>query len=87
VTRIDIPHLGEMDITFLNQIDFNCPRLTQFIYGTSALRARDEAHVLFDERTACVELGYRTEFDLGRLLIQNLMQRTGLAAFGHRAGL
>jgi hypothetical protein len=73
VTRIDAPLLGEMDITFFNQIDFDCPRLAQFINCTSALRARDEAHVEFGEFTAGVELGYRPsdfDFDFGDLLIK-----------------
>jgi hypothetical protein len=59
VTRIDPPQLDEMDITFFNQIDFDCPRLAQFINRTPILRAPDEAHVQFDDNTASVKLRYR----------------------------
>ena len=48
VTCIDTPRLFEMDITFYSQIDFDCPRLVQFINRTPTLtRALDEAHVQF----------------------------------------
>jgi hypothetical protein len=60
VTRIDTPQLDEMDITFFNQIDFDCPRLAQFINRTPALRACDLAHVQFEDCTASVELRTRT---------------------------
>ena len=66
VTRIDTPQLDQMHITFFNQIDFYCPRLAQFIICTPTLRALDEAHMIFTDNTASVELRYRTsqsEFD------------------------
>ncbi len=59
VTRIDSPQLDGMEITFFNQIDFDCPRLVQFINCTPTLRAPDEAHVQFNDRTAGVKLQYR----------------------------
>ena len=61
VTHIDAPQLDEMEITFFNQIDFDCPRLTQFINRTPtlAVRAPDEARVQFRDRTANVKLRYR----------------------------
>ncbi len=37
VTFIDTPRLNDMDTTFFNQIDFDCPRLAQFINRTSTL--------------------------------------------------
>ena len=46
VIRIDTPQLNSMKMTFFNQIDFNTPRLAQFINCTPTLRALDEAHVL-----------------------------------------
>jgi hypothetical protein len=52
LTRIDTPQLNIMDITFLNQINFDCPRLAQFINCTPKLRVLDEAHV----RLTSVEL-------------------------------
>ena len=60
VTRIDTPQLDEMDITFFNQIDFNCPPLAQFINRSPKLRARDEAHVKFDNFSANVALPARS---------------------------
>jgi F-box-like len=60
VTHIDASQLDEMDITFFNQIDFDCPRLAQFINRTPTLRAHDEAHVQFDDSTASIPLRYRT---------------------------
>jgi hypothetical protein len=71
VTRIDTPRLDEMYITFFNQIDFDCPRLAQFIHCTPTLRARDEAHVQFDDYFAGVEFRYWTStFSLDNLLIK-----------------
>jgi hypothetical protein len=60
VTRIDTPRLDKFEITFFNQIDFDTPRLAQFINRSPTLRARDEAHVRFDYWTASVELRHRT---------------------------
>ena len=54
--RIDTPHLDFMHITFFNQIDFDCPRLIQFINCTPALRASDKAHLQFDDSFASVTL-------------------------------
>jgi hypothetical protein len=48
VTCIDTPQLDEMKITFFNQIDFDTPRLAQFINRTPKLRKGDrDAHVRF----------------------------------------
>jgi hypothetical protein len=47
VTIVDAPQLEKMDITFINRIDFDCPRLAQFINRTPKLGKRDEAHVGF----------------------------------------
>jgi hypothetical protein len=60
VTRIDTPQLHRMNITFFNQIDFDCPRLAQFINSTLTLRAFDEARVQLFDSTARVKLRYRT---------------------------
>jgi hypothetical protein len=56
VNGIDTPQLEKMDITFFNQIDFDCPRLARFINRTPTLRALDEAHVQFGDGTAGVAL-------------------------------
>ena len=60
VTVIDTPQLSYMCITFFNQIDFDCPRLAQFINCTQALKGRDEAIVQFNDNTASVTLRHRT---------------------------
>jgi hypothetical protein len=60
VIFIDAPQLKTLDITFFSQIDFDCPRLAQFINCTPKLRAHDEAHVQFDNSTASVKLRCRT---------------------------
>ena len=56
VTHIDTPQLGRMRIIFFDQIDFDCPRLTQFINCTPALKALNEAHVRLCTATASVTL-------------------------------
>src|SRR6266849_9589616 len=48
------PQLNTLDITFFNQIDFDTPRLAQFINRTLKLSERD-ARVEFDENFARVE--------------------------------
>jgi hypothetical protein len=54
VTFIDAPQLDTLNITFFNQIDFDCPRLAQFINRTLTLSPLDNAHVQFDDRTVSV---------------------------------
>jgi hypothetical protein len=53
VTPIDTPQLGRIDVAFFNQIDFDTPRLAQFINRTPRLRARN-AQVKFDDDFAHV---------------------------------
>jgi hypothetical protein len=66
VTRIDTPQLNEMHITFFNQINFECPRLAQFINCTPTLRARDEAHLQFDDwRTSVALLARSRTLEIG----------------------
>ena len=62
VTFIDAPRLDTLWITFFNQIDFDCPRLAQFIRRTPEFGACDnlEAHVKFDFFTAKVDYRYGT---------------------------
>ena len=70
VTPIDTPQLYDMRITFFNQIDFDCPRLAQFINFTPNLRAPSEAHLLLVDVTASVILRYwRSDNDLDELRI------------------
>jgi hypothetical protein len=55
VTRIDTPQLDDMQIKFFNQIDFDTPRLSQFINRTPKLGKRN-ATVQFDDYSASVRL-------------------------------
>jgi hypothetical protein len=61
VTFIDAPQLNTLYTTFFNQIDFDTPRLAQFINRTPKLRKHD-AHVQFNDTFAGVGLppGSRT---------------------------
>jgi hypothetical protein len=71
VTFIGATQLKTLHITFFNQIDFDCPRLAQFINYAPTLRARDEAYVQFGDCTASIKLRYRTsKFDFDHLLIK-----------------
>ena len=71
VACIDTPQLSKMYITFFNQIDFDCPRLAQFIDCTPALRGRDEAHVQFGDLTINITLRHRTsDSNYDNLLIE-----------------
>jgi hypothetical protein len=49
VTRIDTPQLDDMRIVFFNQIDFETPRLAQFINRTPKLRKRDATVLFYDD--------------------------------------
>ena len=60
VASVDAPQLNTLYITFFNQIDFDCPRLAQFVNCTPTFRTRDEAFIQFDDSTACLKLRYRT---------------------------
>ncbi len=57
VIRIDTPQLDGMEIVFFNQIDFDTPRLAQFINRTPKLRKR-EARVQFDDDHVNVRLPF-----------------------------
>jgi hypothetical protein len=63
VTRIDTPQLDGMEIAFFNQIDFDTPRLTQFINRTpkmAKLMKRD-THVVFEDDQVSIGLpGFRS---------------------------
>ncbi len=62
VAYIDAPQLDDFRIAFFNQIDFDGPRLAQFISRTPALRD-DEAYVEFNDSTASVRLHSRSFTD------------------------
>ena len=60
VTHVDTPQLYQMEISFFNQIYFDCARLARFINCTPRLMILDEAHVQFDDSTTSVNLGSQT---------------------------
>jgi hypothetical protein len=60
VTCIDVPQLGDLGIIFFNQIDYETPRLAQFITRTPKFSSFDKAKVLFEESVIDVELMNRT---------------------------
>ena len=69
VASIDAFQLNTLHITFFNQIDFDTPRLAEFINRTPRLRKR-HAHVQFDDNFARVGLRYwESKSDLDNLLI------------------
>ena len=53
---IDTPQLDFLWITFFNQVDFDIPRLAQFVNRTPALCALDKGHVEFNDVFAHFEL-------------------------------
>jgi len=55
VTSIDAPQLNALSITFFNQIDFDGPRIAQFISRTQIIE-RHSARVEFNDGTASVQL-------------------------------
>ena len=59
MSDIDTPQLDDMQITFFNQIDFDTPRLAQFINRTPKLGKRD-ATVQFNDDFVHVELSPET---------------------------
>ena len=56
VARIDAPQLNYMWIHFVNDVDFDCPRLTQFINRTQIISELNNASVGFSESIAKVSL-------------------------------
>ena len=70
VIGIDTPHPRFLWITFFNQIDFDTPRLAQFINCTPVLRALDEAHVEFNDDFAHVQLSASESFPTLNLKIE-----------------
>ena len=49
VTGIDAPQLDDLYITFFNQIDFDTPRLSQFINRTPKLGKHDASVLFYDD--------------------------------------
>ena len=75
VTHIDAPQLNTFSITFFNQVDFDFPRLVQFINCTATLGVLDQAHVKFDDYTASVRFEYGTRLGIYKLLMIDVLCR------------
>ena len=56
LARIDTPRISQLSATFFNDIDFDTPELIRFVSRSSTSKAPNEAHVLFDSRTALFKL-------------------------------
>jgi hypothetical protein len=56
MSRVDAPRLNYMSINFAHEIGFDNPQLSQFTSRTPALKAPDEAHVIFDNSAGLVTL-------------------------------
>jgi hypothetical protein len=75
VVCIDVPRLIQLYITFFNQILFDTPQLIQFIGRTPALKAPEEARVIFEDGAAMVDFSSRSSDyeDFGvKVLCRNL---------------
>lgn len=59
-SRVDAPRLRYVSVNFTHEIGFDNPQLSQFISRTPALRAPDEAHVIFDDSAGLVTLSSKT---------------------------
>ena len=59
-SRVDAPRLNYVSINFTHGIGFDNPQLSQFINRTPALKAPDEAHVVFDDSGDWVTLLSKT---------------------------
>ena len=62
VACIDAPRLGNLEITFFNQIIFDTPQFVQFISHLPALRTFEKASISFEGRAASIELSSRTSY-------------------------
>ena len=69
VAGIDTPQLDRLDIVFFNQINFDIPRLAQFINRTPKLRKQRDAHVQFDDNFVRVQLSPLGRSAIGYLRI------------------
>ena len=68
VACIDTPQLDRIYIIFFNQVDFDFPRLAQFINITPTLRESAKAHVIFNDIEAEVVLRFPTSRNRRRVL-------------------
>ncbi|KAN0116305.1 hypothetical protein V8E52_006130 [Russula decolorans] len=64
VTFIDAPQLKSLYITFFNQIDFDFPRLAQFINRAPTISTLNKAHVRFNDNFAYVGLPWSRTLEM-----------------------
>ena len=62
VARIDAPRLGNLEITFFNQIIFDTPQFIQFLSRLPTLSALEKASMSFEDGAASIELSSRTSY-------------------------
>jgi F-box-like len=81
VARIDAPLLDDFEITFLHQLVFDTPQLTQFISRTPRFNAYDGARVVFSELEVSITLSQTSDetLKLGILCNQSEWQLSSLA--------
>ena len=63
VTRIDVPRLNQLNITFFNDIAFDTPQLIQFISRTPTSRALKKAHIILWNPGASLQFSSQTSDD------------------------
>jgi hypothetical protein len=59
-SRVDVPRLNYVSINFTHETVFDNPQLAQFISRTPALKAPNEAHMIFDNSAGWVTLSSKT---------------------------
>ena len=66
LARIDAPQLNYLEISFLNQIDFDAPQLVRFLSRTPSLKKFEKACIAFASGSVGVKLSTRVPY-LGAL--------------------
>jgi hypothetical protein len=69
-SRVDVPRLNNVSINFAHEIGFDNPQLAQFIGRTPALKAPDEAHIIFDDGAGWVTLSSKGSSGPGQFNVE-----------------
>ena len=70
VACIDAPRLGDMYITFFNDIVFDTPQLVQFIGRTPLSRELEKAHLIFWDHGAGVDFSRTSDYGFGGFRVE-----------------
>ena len=70
VSRIDVPRLNHLDVTFLGDIVFDIPFMVEFTRRTPTFDALDEAHVIFCNTAVQLKLPSWTSGNDGQLDVE-----------------